>query len=161
MQDYKVNILPPVGVPNAQYFLYKSINETEHYVTDKVGNFLKVISDSVPITQYIAAQNINSHTPVVLIGNALFKMDILNPTHQFAFVGFTKTSVNTNQLVEVEENLISLNGWGLIPNTQYLAGISGAIQITNNIPNSFTKVVGFAQDSNTLLIIKDYTSINK
>ena len=107
----------------------------------------------------ICGENINSHTPVVLIDNKLFIMDSANNLHQFSFVGFTKTSGLENEIIEVESKKIELNNWNLIPNKNYLIGRNGQLILENNLTNTFTKVIGFSQDSNTLLIYKNYDSI--
>jgi hypothetical protein len=108
---------------------------------------------------YEASININSHTPVALINNKLEPYDCTNPLHQYTFVGFTKTSVLANQNVQIEEKKIELTGWNLMPNKNYLAGQNGQLITDNNIPNSFVKIIGFSENSDTLLIYKNYDSI--
>lgn len=110
---------------------------------------------------YTAAEGINSYTPVCLVGNVLYKMDNANLLHQFSFVGFTSTSVLAGGQVLVKKGVIVLTGWNLTPNKNYLAGPNGTIILENNTVNSFTKVVGFSQDANTLLIITQNTAVIK
>lgn len=89
------------------------------------------LSDVAP-KRFTAGENINSHTPVVLLNNKLYKLDNTNTNHQFSFIGFTKTSVTANNEVEIEDEIITLQGWNLIPNTLYLAAQNGSIQTANN-----------------------------
>lgn len=110
----------------------------------------------------VSAEPIPSHTPVAVYNNLAYKLDPSNPLHQFAFVGFSINGTNIGGNSEIQVlGEIKLVGWGLIPNQQYLAGVNGTL-ITNNSSNSnFTKVIGYATDSNTLQIIKDSLTINK
>lgn len=121
----------------------------------KTGNSSNVVLNEITA---IAGEIIPSHTPLVLIANELFKINNLDPLHQFAFVGFSKTSAVIGQDLQVETYKISMNNWGLTQNQQYLAGENGTLVSTVN--SGFKKVIGWAEDANTLLIIKDYTSIN-
>lgn len=105
-------------------------------------------------------ENLNSHTPVVLVNNLIYKLDNTNPLHQFSFIGFTKTSALNGNLVDIETYKITLLGWGLIPNTNYLAGPAGTLITTNNVLGSFTKVIGYSETSETLLIYNNDTPIN-
>lgn len=110
---------------------------------------------------YYCIEAIPSHTPVVLINNILHKLNNANVSHLFAFVGFTKVSGSPTVMTAVERNIIELQGWGLTTGQHYLAGSNGTMIIQNSTANTFTKVIGYAQSPNSLLIIKDYTSINK
>lgn len=123
------------------------------------GNVNVVVTKDT--TSYTAGENINSHTPVVLVGNLLYKMNNVDPLHAFSFVGFTQTSVIAGGSVPIKTDTIALLGWGLTPNKNYLAGPNGTLILTNNIINSFTKVVGFSQDANTLLVITQNTAVLK
>lgn len=110
----------------------------------------------------IAAENINSHTPVAIVNNLAYKLDSSNPLHSFAFAGFSEVSSTIGNLCTIKQiGEITLNGWGLIPNKQYLAGINGTM-ITENLSNTnFTKIIGYATTVNSLQIIKDSLTINK
>lgn len=108
-----------------------------------------------------AGESLVSHQPIVLVGGLAYKMDYLNPLHQFSFIGFSKTSAISSGLVVVETVKIDLAGWGLLPNQTYMAGEAGGLITTNTRVNSFSKIVGFAQSATSMLIVKDYTSINK
>ena len=110
---------------------------------------------------YECGENISSHKPVALVGNKIYLLDYTNMDHRYTFVGFTKTSGTVGSIVAIEENKATLSGWGLIPNQAYLAGSAGALIVTNTTPNTFTKIIGVAQDPNTLLIYKNYNSISK
>lgn len=109
-----------------------------------------------------SGENIPSYTPIAIYNNLAYKLDASNPLHQFAFVGFSINGTTTGQNCEIQQiGKLTLLGWGLIQNQQYLAGINGTL-ITNNISSSnFTKVIGYATDTNTLQIIKDSITINK
>lgn len=110
----------------------------------------------------VSAENIPSHTPIAVVNNQAYKFDASNINHQFAFAGFSKNGTTSGQTCLIQQQgEIELVGWGLIPNQQYLAGTSGAIVVDNVISVNFTKVLGYATTSNTLQIIKDYTSIIK
>lgn len=137
--------------------------QTNHQV--QVNN--RVINYTVEIVEgsggseslaYEAGEQINSHTPVALVANKLYRFNSLNLAHQFAFVGFTKTSGNSGEDIEVagDGQSVSLNGWGLTSGVHYLAGPNGTIQTINNTPGSFIKVIGLAQDTNTMLVNKHY-----
>lgn len=110
----------------------------------------------------ISGENITSHTPIVLVNNLAYKLNSSNPLHQFAFVGFSEASSLAGQNCQIKQiGEVVLMGWGLIPNQHYLAGVNGTL-ITNNLSSTnFTKVIGYAVDSNTLQIIKDSITINK
>ena len=113
------------------------------------------------IPEYIAGEALVSHQPIALVGGLAYKMNNLNPLHQFAFVGFSKTSAIIGGVITIETVKIDLPGWGLLPNQTYLAGANGGLITINAVQNSFTKVVGFSQSTTSMLIIKDYTPINK
>lgn len=104
---------------------------------------------------YIAGENINSHTPVVLINNLLYKCDITNSSHQFSYIGFTKNSVISGASVEVvTEGVISLSGWGLTTDSYYQLNINSTISLTEPTLGLFKQVVGFSQTSNDLLLLR-------
>lgn len=111
-------------------------------------------------SNYTCGENIPSHTPVALVGGLAYKMSNTNPLHQFAFIGFSSVSGVTSGSILIESKLITLAAWGLTANTNYLCGVNGAL-ITTNAASGFTKIVGFSQSTETLLIVNNYTSINK
>lgn len=104
---------------------------------------------------------ITSHTPVAVVGGLLYKLNATDPTHQFAFVGFSETSGTIGQQVRVNSTKISLQGWGLIPGQHYLAGVDGQLVTDNVTPGAFTKVIGYAADANTMIINTSYSPIIK
>ena len=109
----------------------------------------------------VSAENIPSHTPIAIINNQAYKFDASNINHQFAFAGFSKNGTTTGQTCLIQQQgEIELVGWGLTPNQQYLAGTSGAIVVDNTTLNNFTKVLGYATTTDTLQIIKDFSSVN-
>ena len=109
----------------------------------------------------ISAENIPSHTPIAIINNQAYKFDASNINHQFAFVGFSKNGTSTGQICIIQQQgEIELIGWGLIPNQQYLAGTAGSIVVDNIVLGNFTKVLGYATTTNTLQIIKDFSTVN-
>ena len=108
----------------------------------------------------ISAESIPSHTPIAIFNNQAYKFDASNLDHQFAFAGFSKNGTSIGQTCLIQyQGEVELIGWNLTPNQQYLAGTAGAIVTDNTTPGNFTKVVGYATTTNTLKIIKDYTSI--
>ena len=110
----------------------------------------------------ISGENINSHTPIAIINNLAYKLDASNPLHQFAFAGFTEaSSIIGNPCTIKQIGEVTLSGWGLTPNQQYLSGINGTLITSNVSVSNFTKVIGYATTSNTLQIIKDSITINK
>ena len=112
--------------------------------------------------QKVSAEPIPSYTPIAIYNNLAYKLDASNSLHQFAFVGFSTNGTTTGQICKIQQfGELELLGWGLTPNTQYLAGTRGVIVSNNIISLNFTKVIGYATTSNTLQIIKDYTTINK
>ena len=110
----------------------------------------------------VSAENIPSHTPIAIVNNQAYKFDASNINHQFAFAGFSKNGTTTGQTCLIQQQgEIELVGWGLTPNQQYLASVAGAMVEDNVTPTNFTKVLGYATTSDTLQIIKDYTSIKR
>lgn len=102
-----------------------------------------------------AGEQINSHTPVVLINNKIYKYSNDNLAHLYGFIGFTKTSVVINSYVDVliPGAIISLTGWGLTQGTHYLAFTNGNIQITDSVAGGFRHIIGYAESNNDLLIL--------
>ena len=110
----------------------------------------------------VSAENIPSHTPIAIVNNQAYKFDASNINHQFAFAGFSKNGTIIGQTCLIQQQgEIELVGWGLTPNQQYLASVAGAMVEDNVTPTNFTKVLGYATTSDTLQIIKDYTSIKR
>ena len=109
----------------------------------------------------VSAENIPSHTPIAVVNNQAYKFDASNINHQFAFVGFSKNGTTAGQMCIIQQQgEIELIGWGLTPNQQYLAGTAGTIVVDNITLNNFTKVLAYATTTDTLQIIKDYSSVN-
>jgi hypothetical protein len=110
----------------------------------------------------VSAESIPSHTPVAIYNNLAYKLDASNPLHQFAFVGFSINGTSAGQTCEITQSGdVQLIGWGLTPNQHYMAGINGTLITNNSSSFNFTKVIGYATDSDTLQIIKDSITINK
>jgi hypothetical protein len=137
-------------------------------ISSQLGNILTIGTDSkLYVSQQdelikISAESIPSHTPIAIYNNLAYKLDSSNPLHQFAFVGFSKNGTSLGQSCIIQQiGEITLNGWGLTQNRQYLAGTAGSIILDNTTLTNFTKVVGYSVTTDTLQIIKDYTTINK
>lgn len=129
-------------------------------ISSLVNNVGFLTVNDLPL-QKVSGENIPSYTPIAIINNLAYKLDNLNSSHQFAFVGFSINGTSTGQICKVQQiGEVTLQGWNLTPNTQYLAGDTGALQTINNSAG-FTKVIGYATTANSLQIIKDYTTINK
>jgi len=103
---------------------------------------------------YEAGEDLLSYSAVVLLNNKLYLANTTEITHQYSLVGITKTSALLGDIAEVQTNgLISLTGWGLIPNTfQKITDVSGMISGADQLTGLFTQIVGYSQDSDTLLI---------
>jgi hypothetical protein len=143
---YGVDLLTTV----APYYTQAEVDTLLESITSGDGNLLK-----------ISAENIPSYTPVAIYNNQAYKLDNLNPLHQFAFVGFSTNGTTIGQTCIIQQiGELTLSGWGLIQNSHYLAGASGAIQ-TDNTGVGFTKVIGYATTTDTLQILKDTITINK
>lgn len=113
------------------------------------------------ILNKIAGETIPSYTPVAIIDNLAYKLDASNVSHQFAFVGFSINGTLAGQVCIIQQiGELVLAGWGLQPNQHYLAGPNGTIVLNNNSATNFTKVIGYALNSNTL-VIKDFSTILK
>jgi hypothetical protein len=112
--------------------------------------------------QRFSAEPIPSYTPVAIIDNLAYKLDASNPLHKYAFAGFSLNGTNVNQYCHIKESgEVTLQGWGLFPNTQYLAGANGTIITENTSNTNFTKIIGYARDEDTLEIIKNSITVNK
>ncbi len=101
-----------------------------------------------------AGEDITSYAPIAIISGLAYKYDASNAAHKWAYAGFSTNGVLTGGQVSIKQvGTVTLNGWGLTPNTQYLAGASGAISAASTPGGAvFRKVVGFAVDANTMLI---------
>lgn len=107
----------------------------------------------------VAGENVNSFTPVAIVNNMVYRYDANNLDHQFAFLGFSITSATTGNLITIKQKgIVSLPSGNLIQGIQYLAGNFGTL-ITQTTNELFRKVIGYAVDSNKLLIINDYTPL--
>ena len=116
-----------------------------------------------PYLQKTTGEAIPSHTPVAIVDNLAYKFNSANPNHQFAFAGFSINGTSAGEQIcnIIDSGEIELSGWGLVPNTHYLAGINGTIIMENTSSTNFTKIIGYARTSNILEIIKDSITINK
>jgi hypothetical protein len=115
---------------------------------------LQSVNGNTNIKTYTAGENINSHTPVALVGDKIYQLNVLDPLHTFSYVGFTLTSCLINTDVEViKEGVIFLIGWGLIPDRLYQADYMIS-PLSTSRPNdvNFQQVFGYSLDSDTLLL---------
>lgn len=108
-----------------------------------------------------AGQDIPSYHPIAIISGLAYKYDSSNIAHLFAYAGFSTNGVSSGSTVVIlPHGLLTLSGWGLTPNTQYIAGLAGAISPASTpVGAIFKKIVGFAVDANTMLIHKDLDPI--
>ena len=126
-----------------------------------IGELEKNVKDNYIILHKNTGESIPSHTPIALINNIAYKLDASNVLHQFAFVGFSINGTLAGQTCIIQQTgQLELNGWGLESNKQYLAGENGTIILNNISDTNFTKIIGYAIDSNTLKIL-NYSSILK
>ena len=117
--------------------------------------------DGIYLLEKQTGEAIPSYTPVAIINNLAYRLNNLDPLHQFAFVGFSTNGSLQGEICKIQQiGEMELTGWGLIANKQYLAGENGQLITTNN-SLGFTKVIGYATTQNTLQIIKDYSTILK
>ena len=163
-REYTTPLEAGALIPNGYTYPPGILNDTFDYSNKKFNFFLVEEGGSgIPNNNLIktSAESIPSYTPVAIYNNQAYKLDNLNPLHQFSFAGFSTngTSIGENCIIQ-QEGEISLLAWGLTPDTHYLASNNGAIQL-NNTSEGFTKVIGYAITSDTLRIIKEYTTINK
>jgi len=161
--QHAVDVLPLIGLVGHFYYIENGNGtDLDEYLADSSG-ILRFIGARpvLNIISYISAEAIPSYTPVAIYNNLAYKLDASNTNHQFAFVGFSTNGTIAGQTCLIQQiGELELIGWGLTPNTQYLAGTAGTIVTNNTTPNNFTKVIGYATTSNKLQIIKDYTTIN-
>jgi hypothetical protein len=131
------------------------------FTVSEVGQKGDTGNDSSILTK-VSGESIPSHTPVAVVNNLAYKLDSSNASHKFAYVGFSTNGSSLGQNCIIRQfGEVELIGWGLTPNQHYLVGVGGSLIIENNSPTNFTKVVGYATNSNTIKIIKDFTTINK
>ena len=117
--------------------------------------------EDIDSIEKVSAENIPSHTPIAIVNNQAYKFDASNINHQFAFAGFSKNGTIIGQTCLIQQQgEIELVGWGLTPNQQYLAGTAGTIVVDNITLNNFTKVLAYATTTDTLQIIKDFSTVN-
>jgi hypothetical protein len=161
--QHAVDVLPLIGLVGHFYYIENGNGtDLDEYLADSTGALRFIGTRPSNTISYVSAESIPSHTPVAIYNNLAYKLDASNTLHQFAFVGFSKNGTSVGQECIIQQvGEVELIGWGLIPNKQYLAGTNGAIVLDNITLNNFTKVVGYATTSNTLQIIKDFSSINK
>lgn len=120
---------------------------------------IEKILDISTTSKFTSAEFIPAYTPVAIINNYAYKLDSLNTNHVLAFYGFSKNESFIGEICIVSiMGEIEKIGWGLIPNTKYLAGPNGTMLIINNVIGSFNKVIGYAISENKLKIINEYTS---
>jgi hypothetical protein len=118
--------------------------------------------DGVYFLEKISAESIPSFTPIAIINNLAYKLDASNLQHQFAFVGFATNGTLIGETCKIQQiGELVLQGWGLRPNSQYLAGTNGTLILQNISNSNFTKIVGYATSVNSLQIIKDFNTILK
>lgn len=107
-----------------------------------------------------SGEDITSHKPIAIVNNKAYLYDASNILHLHAFSGFSITGALQNEMLTVkQQGIVTLNGWGLTQAQTYLAGVSGNLA-TINTGLSFTRIIGYAEDSNSLLIIKESPIIN-
>lgn len=129
---------------------------------DNVSQLVNDKSYFENILEKLSAEAIPSYTPIAIYNNLAYKLDASNLSHQFTFAGFSTNGTSLGQLCRIQQiGELTLQGWGLTPNKQYLAGTSGAIVLDNISLNNFTKVIGYATTTNTMQIIKDFSPVNK
>lgn len=138
-----VNNQPIINVPDP-------INGKDAVNLDTLNS---VISEPSNIKVYTAGESINSHTPVALVGDKIYKILLLDPSHSYSYVGFTLNSCLLNETVNViKEGVISLTGWGLIPDSLYQLDHPSILTTTRPDDVYFQQIVGYSLSSNELLL---------
>lgn len=57
IRDYKVNVLPAIGEPNARYYVTTDeVGKIHEFVTDKYGVFYQVVSNTIASARYVHLQ---------------------------------------------------------------------------------------------------------
>ena len=101
---------------------------------------------------YTAGEVLGGHKVVYLKNNKLYLASNTNLECLNKIVGITKNSaIENGEVMLSKSNIISLNGWGLVPNSLYYLGANGAI--TNVQPTiGIVQIIGIAKNENELEI---------
>lgn len=134
-----------------------SQSQTDSFARQEIANHL---ADPNPhLISYTTAENITSHKPIAIVNGLAYIFNPYDTTHAFAFAGFSVTGASLGQMINVKtDGKLTLNSWGLTQGTHYLAGANGTL-ITDNSGLAFSKVVAYAQTTETIQIL-DYSPIN-
>lgn len=114
---------------------------------------LSLTDNSKIIQQYVAGESINGHRAVVVIDSELFHADSTNISHMNKVIGISLNagSIGDAVTVQIIGDVYQL-GWGLIANSYYYYDSIGLL--TTAKPNIFIQSIGYAKDSNTMIINK-------
>jgi len=83
----------------------------------------------------------------------LAPLDATNINHLFAFVGVARTSGLQGESVEVQIlGEVIFAGWGLTLGQHYLAGANGSLLTSRTEELKFSKIVGYANTAESLVI---------
>lgn len=109
-----------------------------------------------------SGEAIPSYTPVAIVNGIVYRYDAADITHLMAFSGFSLNGVsNSGEVVSIKQDgVIEFAGWGLTQGQHYLSGLDGAISLTQNPSALFKRIVGYAQTSSALNILKFNPIIN-
>lgn len=155
IQDFKVNTLPLIGVPNSRYYVPNGQGtDVDEYITDLSGGFHKVnpviLTSSISIFATLG-EVIGGGFLVYLNGNLAFKFN-QNDTSLYGLpVGITNQSGIIGDSVKIIVNGECNQMGGLIPGLQYFAGNAGLN--TNVVPSTgIVQPIGVAK-TDTIMIV--------
>ena len=124
-----------------------------------IGTEADFVSITTRVFNKFSGETIPAFTPIAVIDDIAYKLDSSTPSHQFAYYGFSINDTNIGETCQIQEGgEIEQIGWGLVPNSVYLAGQNGTIVLTNITPTDFKKNIGYAITADRLSIIKDFSA---
>ncbi len=130
--------------------------ETTEINTIKQFEVLNVslTDNSKVVNQYVAGEAINGHRAVVIVGSKLYHADCTNLNHINKVIGVSLNAGSINDTISVQSaGDVVQNSWGLTQDSYYYFDNVG--MITTIKPTSkFIQILGYAKDSNTLVINK-------
>lgn len=148
---------------NVEYLkgVFSVLDDVNADAEDTIDEALYLDQENDTVISVEAGEAITSYTPVAIISGLAYKYDSSNSAHRWAYAGFSTNGVSAGDQVIIRQiGTVSLVGWGLTPNTQYLAGVAGAISAAATpVGSVFRKVVGFAVDADTLMIQQNFSPI--
>jgi len=101
--------------------------------------------------RFTAGETMGGHKVVYMYDGKVWVADNTNDDIIGRVIGMSNQAANESATVEVIlQGEITLNLWGLVPNSVYYLGTDGAI--TASVPAGTLYKIGVAKDANTLII---------